>query len=140
MNKKTLLWLDDWRDPWDTEIDWMVFSPIGRDVNVVWVKSYKQFTEWITTNGLPDAICFDHDLGKLTEVEMRKLGYSKKEAREKKNMELSGYDCAKWLVDYCMEKNTDIPDFNIQSSNGAGKLNIESYLNNYRKVFRGRNE
>ena len=136
-NKKTLLWLDDWRNPWDEEIDWMVFSPIGRDVDVVWVKSYKQFTEWITTHGLPDAICFDHDLGKLTEVEMRKLGYSKKEAREKKNMELSGYDCAKWLVDYCMEKNTDIPVFNIQSSNGAGKLNIESYLNNYRKVFRG---
>ena len=137
MNKKTLLWLDDWRNPWDEEIDWMVFSPIGRDVNVVWVKSYKEFTEWISTNGLPDAICFDHDLGKLTEVEMRKLGYSKKEAREKKNMELSGYDCAKWLVDYCMEKNTDISGFNIQSSNGAGKLNIESYLNNYRKVFRG---
>jgi hypothetical protein len=136
-NKKTLLWLDDWRNPWDEEIDWMVFSPIGRDVDIVWVKTYKEFTEWITNNGLPDAICFDHDLGKLTEVEMRKLGYSKKEAREKKNMELSGYDCAKWLVDYCMNKNIDIPDFNIQSSNGAGKLNIESYLNNYRKIYRG---
>ena len=36
-NKKILLWLDDWRNPLDEEIDWMVFSPIGRDVNVVWV-------------------------------------------------------------------------------------------------------
>ena len=33
MDKKTLIWLDDVRDPLTN--DWLVFSPIGRDVNVV---------------------------------------------------------------------------------------------------------
>ena len=32
--KKTLLWLDDYRDPFDKKIDWMIFSPIGKDINI----------------------------------------------------------------------------------------------------------
>lgn len=36
--KKTLLWLDDRRNPFDTQVDWLIFSPIGRDVDVVWVQ------------------------------------------------------------------------------------------------------
>lgn len=134
--KQTLLWLDDWRNPMDPEIDWLVFSPIGRDVEIVWVKSYKEFTAYITANGLPDGICFDHDLGKLTEVEMRKLGYSKEEARKRKNMELTGYDCAKWLTEYCMDNNIkQLPKWNIQSSNEAGKANIDGLLKNFKKFL-----
>ena len=39
MKKRTLLWLDDVRNP--VERDWLVFSPIGRDVDVVWVNTSK---------------------------------------------------------------------------------------------------
>ena len=35
--KKTLLWLDDYRDPFDKKIDLMIFSPIGKDINIKWV-------------------------------------------------------------------------------------------------------
>ena len=53
--------MDDSRNPWKN--DWLIFSPIGRDVDVTWVMSYNEFTDWIMVNGLPDGICFDHDLG-----------------------------------------------------------------------------
>jgi len=65
--KRYLLWLDDTRDPFELLPDgssWLVFSPIDlTGVEVVWVKSYDEFVGWITGNGLPGGICFDHDLG-----------------------------------------------------------------------------
>lgn len=54
---KTLLWLDDVRDP-HTD-DWLNFSPIGRGCRVVWVKSYTEFVSYIVFNGLPDKILKD---------------------------------------------------------------------------------
>jgi len=57
---KTLLWLDDVRDPLTN--DWLNFSPIGKDVDVHWVTNYQEFVDWIMSYGLPDAVCFDHDL------------------------------------------------------------------------------
>lgn len=110
MKKRTLLWLDDVRNP--VERDWLVFSPIGRDVDVVWVKSYFEFTTWIKKNGLPDAICFDHDLGTHNG---------------------DGYECAKWLCKYCDVHNEKLPAYAVQSANPVGKENIISYLENYKK-------
>lgn len=51
--KKTLLWLDDCRNPLDEKVDWMVFSPIGRDVNVVWIQYVDEFVV---------DYCMKHDL------------------------------------------------------------------------------
>lgn len=128
---KKLLWLDDYRNPFDIETDWLIFSPIGRDVNVNWVKSYYEFCEWIKINGLPDAICFDHDLGKLIETELLKNGYSKKEARKMNGQEKNGYDCAKFLVEYCLDNNLKIPSYSMQSGNPVGRENISCLLENY---------
>ena len=108
-NSKILLWLDDYRDP--RKNDWMVFSPIGKTNNIVWVKSYKEFTQHIDNNSLPDGICFDHDLGE----------------------EKTGYDCAKWLVNYCMNNNLQLPVYAIQSANPVGKENIDKLLTNFNK-------
>jgi len=118
MNKQTLLWLDDSRDPF--EDDWLNFSPIGKDVIVKWVKSYNEFVDWITFNGLPEGICFDHDLG---------------DVNEKNKFEKTGYDCAKWLVDYCEINNKSIPPYSIQSANTVGKENIDKYFKNYIKFI-----
>ena len=38
---KKLLWLDDVRNPFEN--DWLNFSPIGKNVEVHWVKSYDEF-------------------------------------------------------------------------------------------------
>lgn len=112
---KTLLWLDDYRDP--NKDDWMNFSPIGKDCLVVWVKSYEEFVDWIKTYELPDAICFDHDLGDFPENEK------------------TGCDCAKWLVKYCYEKGKPLPLFNIQSANLVGKANIQQLLERYNRAY-----
>ena len=87
------------------------------DYDIVWVKNYDDFCKYINENGLADIICFDHDLGE----------------------EKAGYDCAKFVVNYCQKQNLDIPDYDIQSSNNVGKDNIRSLLNNWHKVFKESN-
>ena len=102
---KTLLWLDDYRNP--MENDWLNFSPIGKDVEVVWVKSFDEFVDYLNKPiPLPDAICFDHDLGE----------------------EKTGMDAAKYLVNLCNNLRLKLPKFNSQSSNPVGRENIMSYL------------
>jgi len=128
-----LLWLDDIRDPFTD--DWLVFSPIERPFDVVWVKKYHEFTSWIELNGLPDGICFDHDLG-LDEVHEHKTISKKALKRFRKTPEYkTGYDCAKWLVDYCIDNNKPLPKFNVQSANPVGKQNIISLLDNFNKYI-----
>lgn len=116
MSKK-ILWLDDYRNPNDW-IDYikLVYPRIVKEPNVIiWVKSYYEFVEYITNYGLPDAIGFDHDL-----------------ADESPN-EKTGYDAAKFLVEYCLENNADLPEFESQSTNPAGRENILNLLNNFKR-------
>ena len=105
-----LIWLDDMRDPTDLRMDWLAYSPIGREVEVIWLKDYYQFRNWILKNGLPDGICFDHDLGEDTP---------------------SGYECAKWLVNYCLDNKLSPPVWSSQSANPVGKANINRLLRNF---------
>ena len=112
---KKLLWLDDLRDPLDKNADWLNYSPIGKEVEVIWVKSTTEFQKWIMENGLPDGICFDHDLGEAT---------------------ASGYDCAKWLVDYCLEREFLPPIWACQSANPVGRENINKLLLAFIKYFK----
>lgn len=116
MSKK-ILWLDDYRNPNDW-IDYikLVYPRMVKEPNVIiWVKSYYEFVEYITNYGLPDAIGFDHDL-----------------ADESPN-EKTGYDAAKFLVEYCLENNADLPEFESQSTNPAGRENILNLLNNFKR-------
>ena len=46
---KRLLWLDDYRNP--LENDWLVFSPIGRDVEVYVHLRDNQYTAFVVING-----------------------------------------------------------------------------------------
>ena len=131
-NKGTLLWLDDVRNPFENH--WVVtFSPIlNEDLkHIEWVKSYNEFINWIKNNELPEAICFDHDLGMDVSLDARSKGMTKKKSRLLKQKEKTGFDCAKWLVDYCLDNNKSLPLYNIQSSNPVGKANIDSLLINY---------
>jgi len=126
---KKLLWLDDIRNP--LEGDWLVFSPIENPYDVIWVKSYKEFTNWISDNGLPDAICFDHDLG--DNFTLRENAEISDWFDLENNREFDGYDCTKWLVEYCIVRDLDVPKYNIQSANPVGKENINGLLESYRK-------
>lgn len=129
---KTLLWLDDIRNP--QEGTWLAdFSPLATPFETIWVKSYGEFTQWITENGLPDAICFDHDLGDdfaLRENAEFTDWYNLDESRE-----YNGMDCAKWLIDYCIDNDSNLPEYTIQSANPVGKENIDGILISYNKFI-----
>lgn len=125
---ETLLWLDDYRDPMEGQ--WLVFSPLKSvDFEVHWVKSYDEFVKWIETNGLPTGICFDHDLAD----EHYKLDLDDYEASRMEYTEKTGFDCAKWLANYCIDNDKKLPLYNIQSANPVGKENIDKLLKNFIK-------
>ena len=110
---KRLLWLDDLRNPYKD--NWIKdYAPdfVGE---IVWVKKYHYFVSWIEENGLPDMICFDHD---LSDIHINKSTYKEK----------NGMDCARYVVDYCLDNNVDLPKWNIQSANPVGRDNINGLL------------
>ena len=74
------------------------------------VRNYDEFVFWVRLHGVPDEVSFDHDLGD--------------------NNTETGYNCAKWLGQYCIEKNIPFPEWNVHSANPVGKANIEAYINN----------
>jgi len=129
---KTLLWLDDYRNPVDpySSTNWLVFSPIEQPFEVIWCKSYNDFVEEITYNGLPDAICFDHDLSDFQALHAN--DYIEGELPE---TEKTGFDCAKWLIEYCIDNKQKLPLYNIQSANPVGKENIDKLLKNFIKCY-----
>ena len=130
-----LIWLDDLRNPLEKDwADWLLkYSPIEHPYEVIWVKSYGVFVHWITVNGLPDGFSFDHDLGEDIARDLREGGMSKKEARKQKKLSKSGMDCAKWLVEYCLDNNLKLPPYSIQSANTVGRENIDGLLKSFNK-------
>lgn len=98
------IWPDDFRVP-----------DIPSGENVFWVMDYGKFVSCVMglSERISDCIVhFDHDLG------------------EGKN----GYDCVKWLINWCLENGYGAPDHDIQSANPVGRENIESVFNTYNKI------
>ena len=93
------------------------------------VRSYDEFCGYIKKYGLPDFVSFDHDLAD------DHYNYSKNDDVVSKYdyREKTGYECAKWLVDWCLENSLKLPDCIVHSANPVGKKNIESYLLNAKK-------
>ncbi|UOE36979.1 cyclic-phosphate processing receiver domain-containing protein [Chryseobacterium oryzae] len=75
------------------------------------VYSYGDFVKYISENGLPDFISFDHDLGE----------------------EKTGYDCAKFLVEFCLDHQLCLPEYVVHSQNPVGKENIEKLFENFER-------
>lgn len=122
------LFLDDIRNPKD------VLNYIDNDIyslnNWVIVRNYDEFVQTIEKNGLPTIISFDHDLAYdhyLDDNQNGDIDYD--------NLtEKTGYDCAKWLVDYCIIKMSKITSrCYVHSMNPVGKVNIETLLHNFNK-------
>jgi len=115
-----VLWLDDLRDPSQGQFKIWLNLAFGENLDVTWVKDYDEFVKYFKKNEMPYAISFDHDLGnELTEHP---------ELNEK-----TGLDCAKWIVDYCMNNAVRLPKYFVHSANPVGRENIQSYLDNYLK-------
>lgn len=129
----TLLWLDDIRDPFDGQWIKHIKQTLKVNFNTIsWVKSYDEFVNWINENGLPDIICFDHDLADehYRSSMYNPDGHYSNYYTNGTFKEKTGYDCAKWLGEYCIDHNLKVPDFYVQSMNPIGRSNIIGYLNN----------
>jgi len=128
-----ILWLDDIRNPFLN-----VEGKVPKEKGIIeWVLNYQEFVEWITKFGLPDIISFDHDLAYehyTPEEYWDDYELSKEYQESKKYTEKTGLDCAKWLVDYCMDNDMKIPKFYVHSANPVGADNIRNYLLNYIKL------
>ena len=87
------------------------------------VRNFWEFCNYIQKFGLPDYVSFDHDLADEHYTHIDDSDYKEK----------TGYECAKWLVDYCFDNGKSLPDYWVHSANPTGKQNIISYLENAKK-------
>lgn len=103
------------------------------------VRSYKAFVDIIEKRGIPKRVSFDHDLCD----EHYKEYFRVKNTNFTENIDYSkfaektGYDCAKFLANYCVDRNIPIPEYYIHTMNGPGAANIFSILESARKVMNG---
>jgi len=112
-----LLFLDDIRMPVHCISYMQRRTPDYKIYNEEWVivRSYSDFIFWIYENGLPDLISFDHDLGMENEGQP------------------SGMECAKWLVEYCLDNQLKLPRWLVHSANPPGSENIKGLLTSFEK-------
>ena len=118
------LFLDDNRIP--THVTWV---EIPKDQHYSVVRNYKEFVDLVTLKGLPKFVTYDHDLNDVH------YGHGLKgdDIPYDSYTEKTGYDCAKWLVDYCVKRGVKHPPYMVHSMNPIGKQNIISYVESYNK-------
>jgi hypothetical protein len=119
------LFLDDIRVP--TNVTWV---DIPKDQHYSLVRNYQEFVDLITLRGLPKFVCYDHDLSDCHYGD----GLNDRGIDYDSYTEKTGYDCAKWLVDYCMKNGVKHPPYVVHSMNPVGKKNIISYVESYNKT------
>lgn len=131
------LFLDDQRIPMDAFGFSSDFSYLGREWVVV--RNYGQFVKYIRRNfkdgKLPWRVSFDHDLClEHTRWYFENGGHANPPDPINANFkEKSGMDCAKWLVEFCMDNNVRLPRYKVHSKNPCGKENILGILNSFKK-------
>ena len=122
------LFLDDLRNPIDAYF--YMHAPIYNEEGWTIVRNYAEFMDMITSQGIPEIVSFDHDLadehyGMQDHIEYGML------------VEKTGYHCAQWLINYCIDHNKNIPKYVlIHTMNPVGRQNIESLFRTYEKVYR----
>ncbi len=119
------LFLDDFRNP---EV---CFDYTYNQVYLLgWtvVKNYDEFVKTVIEKGMPQMLSLDHDLCDIH--------YAKQPPYDE-DTEKTGYDCAKWLINYCMDNQLELPEtILIHSMNPVGSLNIKSLFDSYYKSLK----
>jgi hypothetical protein len=125
------LFLDDIRMP--SEVAIYTKNPDYIQKQWIIARNYDQFVLNISERGLPLLVSFDHDLAdEHYEIgapsQFLAFDYSK-------CTEMTGYDAAKWLGEYCLNNKVKMPKYLAHSMNPIGRKNILSYLDNYIKYI-----
>lgn len=122
------LFLDDIRNPKDctyvpnSQKEFYLYDEVKWNI----VRDYNSFCEYIVKNEIPEIISFDHD---LADEHYRQSIYNPDKHYSKYYTdgtfkEKTGYDCAKFLVDYLIDNNLKMPIIFVHSMNPIGKENI----------------
>lgn len=123
---KRALYLDDIRTPTTTiqgYEPWYV------------VRNYDEFVEWITKNGVPDLISFDHDLAQehMDDYFKQKLSMGWQQPDYESYKEKTGLDCAQWLAQHIQANNLQLKAVSVHSHNPVGAANIQSFINGFKR-------
>lgn len=126
------LFLDDVRMPSEAGnyMNPVSVRPIYRQREWTIVRNYKQFVaalNKVVKEGLElKIVSFDHDLAEVH--------YDPSTWREGfKYEEETGYDCAKYMIEFCKMHNVDMPWVLVHSMNPVGKQNIQRLFDDYEK-------
>jgi hypothetical protein len=126
------LFLDDVRDPKDC-VSYMKDDVYEEKWDIV--RTYDEFVNYITKNGIPDEVSFDHDLSD-EHYDPSMYGVSIEYVKKYDTFkEKTGYDCAKWLSQYCIDNVIPMPKCYVHSMNPVGRDNIWSVLNSLSKML-----
>lgn len=122
------LYLDDFRKPEDS------FAYTHNQLYLLnWtiIRDYDEFVYCIKEYGLPEMISFDHD---LADVHYDNQGEIIDEDYYDIVQEKTGYHCAKWLINYCIDNKKELPQtILVHSMNVVGSHNIKSLFRSYKK-------
>lgn len=136
-NMSYYLFLDDERKP--AQVTWV---NIPRDQIYSVVRNYKEFVAHIEQFGIPAFVTFDHDLAdEHYKVMLEEVAAQEKFTTDVNGMnmtfhygpEKTGYDCAKWLVDWCADRGLKFPEFAVHSMNPVGAARIREYIANAKR-------
>ena len=128
------LFLDDIRDPSVCMHYKTKYMPDDRREYTMseWtiVRNYKEFTEAIIANfsagRFPGLVSFDHDLADIhydPSTQSESFEYKEK----------TGLDCARFLVQFCISNELNLPEFYVHSANPIGAENIYQAMHDYFK-------
>lgn len=98
------------------------------------VRNFDEFKSHIETNGMPSFISFDHDLADThytPEHLWTDYDKSKEWQEQQVHKEKTGYECAIWLVDYCIDNSLQLPNYYCHSMNPVGKDKILGLLQSF---------
>lgn len=114
------LFLDDERKP--AGISWTTLPSVSWTI----VKSYDEFVSVISSRGLPEHVSFDND---LHESHYALYGNCILEGRTNFPYEdcspKTGWHCAKWMLEYCLDKGLRLPHYTIHTLNQYAQRDIK---------------
>ena len=131
--KDYYLFLDDERMP--KNVTWVNLPAQNWQI----VRSYDEFVDFILKNGVPCFVSFDHD---LAHEHYRQSMYTPD--RHYNNYydngtfkEKTGFHCAKWLVEYCLDNGFKIPEYIAHTMNPIGRENIQGIMEQAKRFANG---
>lgn len=105
------------------------------------VRNYEDFVNTILRDGVPNCVSFDHDLCQEHYDEYSWAHDKNSPTCGTIRYELftvkCGYDCAKWLANYCIDNKHSLPLYYVHTLNGVGAANIFKVMENARTLLSG---